>query len=120
MQLLNIYKKIPYKSFIYFATLSTMGYNIQTFKFQKRSHCDEINTNTKKTEENIVSRFLCHAPSSTLHNTKYKEIMQDVKQRAEEGEWIPFLYPIYFEFWTLITLMEIMKKNDTNQTKEEK
>jgi hypothetical protein len=63
-----------------------------------------------------------------LHNYKYEEIMQDVKQRAEQGEWIPFLYPIYFEFWTLITLMEIMKKptimqkeqNNTKHSKEQK
>jgi hypothetical protein len=51
--------------------------------------------------------------------------MQDVKQRTEQGEWIPFLYPIYFEFWTLITLMEIMKKptimqNEQNEQKEQK
>lgn len=102
-----------------------VGYNMQFFNFQRRSHCDATNINTtntnitKKTEENVASSLLCRGPSSTLHNNKCEEIMQDVKQRAEQGEWIPFLYPIYFEFWTLITLMEIMKK-PTIMQKEQK
>lgn len=125
----NIFKRTPYKSFISFATISMMSYNMQPFNFQRRSHCDatDINTTnttntantTKITEENVASSLLCRGPSSTLHNDKCEEIMQDVKQRAEQGEWIPFLYPIYFEFWTLITLMEIMKK-PTIMQKEQK
>jgi hypothetical protein len=125
MKILNIFKRTPYKSFLSFATISMVGYNMQFFNFQRRSHCDATNINTtntnitKKTEENVASSLLCRGPSSTLHNNKCEEIMQDVKQRAEQGEWIPFLYPIYFEFWTLITLMEIMKK-PTIMQKEQK
>ena len=116
----NIFKRTPYKSFISFATISMISYNMQPFNFHRRSHCDATDTNTNtNTEEKIVSSLLCRGPSSTLHNYKCEEIMQDVKQRAEQGEWIPFLYPIYFEFWTLITLMEIMKK-PTIMQKEQK